>query len=296
MLRALRAIRVVRTFRRFEELHFMVLALVRSVRPLLWAMFFIGVTTSVFDVFLLQVVCGHLESAVEGDPLIEPILANYKSFWRLFLALFESVTGGQDWGPVVEPIWSISYVSGVIFVFYVIIMVFVVFNVVTGIFCETAFGIASKNHTECIQEEQERMDDTMNKFAQFFKNLDTSDAGVITREAFNRYANDRVVRANFSTLGIEFGVADEVFSACDAGHNGEVDIEEFIIGCMRIQGGAKGIDLFTLKCEINRLLHWLSTKSKSDTARWNRLEQLCALQANAVQSIATDLNAGAVFI
>merc|ERR1711988_345569 len=66
-----------------------------------------------------------------------------------------------------------------------------------------------------------------------------------------------------SSLNIEIREAKSIFNLLDLDKSGEVTIEEFIFGLMRLKGNAKAIDTHTLLYENKRMVMVWKDHAKS---------------------------------
>eukprot|EP00812_Abedinium_dasypus_P010580 NODE_4190_length_701_cov_282.809598.p1 GENE.NODE_4190_length_701_cov_282.809598~~NODE_4190_length_701_cov_282.809598.p1 ORF type:complete len:147 (+),score=43.46 NODE_4190_length_701_cov_282.809598:98-538(+) len=65
---------------------------------------------------------------------------------------------------------------------------------------------------------------------------------------------DDTIQAYFEALGLDAADAWTLFKLIDTEQNHQISIEEFIQGCMRLRGGAKGIDSARLVEDNRRLM------------------------------------------
>merc|ERR1712083_506021 len=57
----------------------------------------------------------------------------------------------------------------------------------------------------------------------------------------------------FAVLEIDIDDSNYLFDMLDMDRSGEVDMDEFVSGCMRLKGSAKGIDIHTLMLMVNKM-------------------------------------------
>merc|ERR1719359_2206297 len=86
-----------------------------------------------------------------------------------------------------------------------------------------------------------------------FQAVDADQSGSITWDELHSHLSDEAVKAYFSLVQIEISEAEGLFHLLDVDESGEVGIEEFIMGCMRLKGTAKSIDMATLLYEHKRM-------------------------------------------
>jgi len=70
------------------------------------------------------------------------------------------------------------------------------------------------------------------------------------------------VKAYFSSLDIDLGDTWTRFTPLDSKGTNEIDLEEFIIGCLGLQGQARSFDMVRLGYEMRRFARTLGAISK----------------------------------
>eukprot|EP00747_Dinoflagellata_sp_TGD_P091961 gnl/TRDRNA2_/TRDRNA2_165252_c3_seq2.p1 gnl/TRDRNA2_/TRDRNA2_165252_c3~~gnl/TRDRNA2_/TRDRNA2_165252_c3_seq2.p1 ORF type:complete len:215 (+),score=39.91 gnl/TRDRNA2_/TRDRNA2_165252_c3_seq2:61-705(+) len=79
-------------------------------------------------------------------------------------------------------------------------------------------------------------------------------------------------KAYFTTLGLDVTQARALFVLLDVDETDEVEIEEFVMGCMRLKGEAKSIDVNMLLYENEKLLCSLTNFVEYCQDKFGRLE------------------------
>merc|ERR1712228_143277 len=82
-----------------------------------------------------------------------------------------------------------------------------------------------------------------------FKKLDLDDSGLITFDEIEDHLHDDSVQDFFQGIGVDSSEAKGVFEMLDMDGGGSIDFEEFLAGCLRLQGPARSIDLLLVMRE-----------------------------------------------
>jgi hypothetical protein len=158
------------------------------------------------------------------------------------LTLYEVMTGGVDWDDVARPLMDdVHPMMVVLLVAYVAITTFVMMNLVTGIFVESA--------RENIREDQDYK--LVNAVRELFLKSDTERTGEITQEEFIDQVCNPLMEEYFKSIDLDISEAPAFFQLLDSSKNGKIDSEEFVHGCLRLRGTAKAID-HAILLELNR--------------------------------------------
>merc|ERR1740121_432645 len=232
----------------------MVYSILRSAPSLCWSMLVIIMIIYIFCIFMVQNVSEYLFQEGPDVNNYEKLQDHWGSLTEGHYTLYQVMTGGISWGEVSNPLITIHWSNGVVIAFFVFFTVLVVSNIITGIFVDVAIQGAQNDREEAISEELHSKKNTAWRLKTIFKEADTDCSGAITFEEFERHLSDRRVRAHLASLGLEVDKAEGLFRLLDMDDSGSIGLEEFVIGCMRLKGGAKSIDLVTLMYENKRLL------------------------------------------
>merc|ERR1712173_488569 len=88
-----------------------------------------------------------------------------------------------------------------------------------------------------------------------FEELDTNSSGTLTLEEFEKQMEDENVLTFLSTLELDIDQVKTLLCLLDRDQNGEVDVDEFITGCIRLKGGAKSLDMAILQYQVEWIVY-----------------------------------------
>jgi len=259
VLRLTRAFRVVRLFRFFRELRMMVFSVLRCGMPLVWSMALFFMDVFLFAMLLTQTVTTYLKDGV-GDPESREVVVYYfGTMPSAFVTLFMTVSGGVSWVELYRPLTDVHWASAAVLVFFIFFTIYALTNIITGIFVDTAIQSAQNDRDEVIQSELLQAEGVLQQMREVFGDADTDGDGEITFEELNSHLNDEHVRAHLAALGLQLEEARGLFRLLDTDKSGSLSVEEFLLGCMRLKGTARSIDLATLKYESRKMHTTLRT-------------------------------------
>jgi len=275
-VRLLRVLRILRTFRvlrflRFasflKDLRLMTLAIMKSIVPLIWASLFLVFILYFFAVLFLQAVVSHMQCNTEATETTQTFEALFHSLPMAVLTLWMSVSGGVNWWEVAKSLLDVSPWYCLIMVFFVIIMLVAVMNIMTGIFVNDALQMASLDR-DLVEQQQSGLDQSnVEALQELFRQIDCDQTGKITIEELTEILERNDVRATFATVGLEVSNATSFFKLLDTDDSNSLEVEEFVVGCMRIRGMAKAVDLQTLMFENKRLMKRLKESQVAITGQ-----------------------------
>jgi len=160
--------------------------------------------------------------------------------------LFRSISNGLTWDPVVESLIEVNWAFGYFFSIYIAFCCFAVLNVMTAVFCQSAKDSAERDRDLMVQTRLMDKQRSVMIIEQLFKSLDMNKAGSLTMHEFEKHFQDERVRALFQLFELEPCDAWTLFKLLDTQGTGDVDVEDFVEGCLRLKGPAKSIDIAVL--------------------------------------------------
>jgi len=269
MLRLARIMRTIRVMRFFRELRLMIASIVSCLKSLLWACCVLLLFMWIFTVFFVQSTVDYIKEQCPAQAATNPgfpciadtyeiadvknLLLHYGSLETTMFELFQAVAGGRDWHDAASAIALAGPHCLLVYLFYIALTQFAVLNVVTGVFVEQATKTAMRDRDIMIQDEIAKEKSYVQDVRRVFDEADAAKTGSINREQFEEHLGDKRVKAFFGALEIEASEARGLFRLLDMDNSGTVDRDEFVRGCLRLKGNARGVDIATLMFENKRM-------------------------------------------
>ncbi|CAJ1454287.1 unnamed protein product [Effrenium voratum] len=115
-------------------------------------------------------------------------------------------------------------------------------------------NIITGNFVSAAMERSQSVKDVDNVFQarRLFKSLDIDDSGAITIDEIRRHLESKPVQQFFRTIDVDSSEAEVLFEILDLSGDGSIDKEEFISGCLRLQGAARAVDLLLMTKDTRR--------------------------------------------
>eukprot|EP00747_Dinoflagellata_sp_TGD_P097617 gnl/TRDRNA2_/TRDRNA2_167186_c2_seq1.p1 gnl/TRDRNA2_/TRDRNA2_167186_c2~~gnl/TRDRNA2_/TRDRNA2_167186_c2_seq1.p1 ORF type:complete len:171 (+),score=38.27 gnl/TRDRNA2_/TRDRNA2_167186_c2_seq1:104-616(+) len=89
----------------------------------------------------------------------------------------------------------------------------------------------------------------VNLLKELFQNVDNNGSGTITVNEFEEALEATDLQAYFSSMDIDVEDAWTLFKLLDSDGSHRVELDEFVMGCMRLRGNAKGVDIAIMMYE-----------------------------------------------
>lgn len=257
LTRLVKTIRLVRIFRFVVALRTLVTSILHTLKALFWALTLLGLIVYVFAVLFAQAISDYRsdpEFPVLGEAESRAADRYFNSLPETMLSLFMSIADGVSWQEVILPLKAMDLTWVFLFLFYVSFTFFAVLNVVTGVFCQSAIENAQNDHAAVVQNILENKESHLKKITTLFAQLGADDSGVITYDMLQEQFGTPAVREYFESLGLDISDAWSFFKLLDMDGGGAVEIEEFLMGCLRLRGNARAMDMAKMMFDQNWLI------------------------------------------
>jgi len=210
----------------------------------------------VFGICLTQGAIDYFnETNSWDDPSSSDLRRYFGSLERSALSLFEAMSGGVNWGDLYESLSLLAFQFQCVFLFFVLFALFGAANVVTGIFVVIANHWARYDSHTQIQAEVEQKVFYIRALQELFGELDVDNKGVLTLESMQDAVKDERLVNSFHALQLELMDVRTLFLLLDRDRKGYIDIEEFLLGCFRLKGEAKTLDVMKLQYQSEWIMH-----------------------------------------
>eukprot|EP00929_Paragymnodinium_shiwhaense_P101792 TRINITY_DN6497_c0_g2_i1.p1 TRINITY_DN6497_c0_g2~~TRINITY_DN6497_c0_g2_i1.p1 ORF type:complete len:844 (-),score=131.10 TRINITY_DN6497_c0_g2_i1:358-2817(-) len=248
VMKMVRLFRVVRLMRMFRELRMIWNSIFGCVRATFWAMVLILAVAFMVGVCFVQAATGYLrenQDSVSAEE-VEDLIGNWGSVQRATLTLYQSVTSGKEWGAVASTLWPVGMAYYMLFLLFILFYNCVICNTITSLFVEATMVNADRDQQASIQNTLENTEEYIDKLSGWFSSVDSDGNGHVTYDEFCEKLQDPEAIAFASTLEIELTDLKQFFAGLSDNGNRPVNLETFVVGCIRMRGHAKSTDLLEL--------------------------------------------------
>merc|ERR1711920_534829 len=127
---------------------------------------------------------------------------------------------------------------------WVMVVLFGLINITVAVFMQAQKHFHQFDRTLLVEGALADQTDTRETLMELFDKMDVNKNGFLSRAEIQRGLNMEQIRAFFSQLNIDIEMnPEQFFRLLDADGNDRVDRDEFAHTCMRLQGGAKALEL-----------------------------------------------------
>jgi len=263
LIRIIRIIRLAKILKFVRSLRTMVHHIMCTLKSLCWAIVLLTFIIYVFSIFMTQGYRIHMDNVrARGGTASDDLQKYWSTISRSMLTLFESITGGVNWDGAMRSLGDISELTVMLYIMYICFAQLAVLNVLTGVFCQNAIESAAHDQELVAQAMLDNKAMYTHKLREIFQEVDLDGSGEVTIDEFKEHLHDEKVQAYFEGLELDTSDIRMLFRLMDSDRGGALEVEEFVGGCLRLKGHAKGVDMAKL--------------SYSQDVLWKRLKQFMA--------------------
>lgn len=246
IMKVLKLLRVVRCLRCLKGLRIILNGILGSLHSMSYALILIFVTTFMFATAILQSCTAYLREDAPDEATQESIAEFWSSEPTAMLTLFAASTAGGSWMDFAEPLYEVDSLAVMAFLMYLFFFFFVIANTLTSLFVENSLQFAMADQQSIIQEEMDTKDQHIMQLRRLFEVMDVDGCGSITYDAFTSKLASPQLYAFASSLGIDVLDAKLFFALLSSEGTVSVDVETFVIGCIKMRGQARSVDVINL--------------------------------------------------
>jgi len=268
-----RVVRMINTPKAFRRARTMMVAILNSFVDLFWAILVVAVILFAYGVFLSEGAVGYFESLAPGNMTstqqqdAEKVKGYFGSMHMIMLSLWAAVSGGNDWmnyGEVLQ-VMDTTWIYFVTFVFYIAFCAIGLFNVVTGVFVDSAVDAAQnlKSEAETIQNYHEDLKSEIEDFKNVLEKSDIDRDGTVSYKELAKTMQSEEGQAFWSSLHLnpeEAVLILKILDRLDGQKNNRVDFAHFVSCTRKLKGYATKVEMMTLMYDHSRLLDTIQSE------------------------------------
>merc|ERR1712107_821679 len=148
------------------------------------------------------------------------------------------------------------------FVLYVMVAVLVALNIITAIFVNDALEMARLDKDMHARHEVEENRAFLQTLKDVFKKIDIENKGTISSHEFSEHMERDEVKMQFVMLGLDVSDPETFFQLLDVDGSVGLEIDEFVMGCMRFRGNPSNVNMECSILESKQLLMKSITQQK----------------------------------
>lgn len=193
----------------------------------------------------MSCVVGHLhnQSSALASDVMDGLDEKWGTMYKSMCILFEGITGGNDWSELAKELKAIGEGYYLCYALYIVFVSLGVLNIVTGFFVDGTMQASVNQKDEILRVAQERKAVMMEMMRELFVQLDTDHSGKLSLDEFESHLDDEDLQEYFCMLEMGKEEAKNLFHLLDVHNEGEIDINQFVDGVLKVMGSPRNIDI-----------------------------------------------------
>lgn len=260
VLRLVRAVRILKVVRNIAALRTLIRSTVNTLAHVGWAIVLIVLVIYILGLVFTDAVTMWVTDVVTPQGLkvtdIHPNLAWFSDgLHSSCQTLWWSITGGIDYSDALRALILIDggWVWGWVYNFYVAFMFLGALNVMTGVVCERAMECTEKENEHelalgAINREQAM--EAMVRLRRQMGKLEADEPAAFDELMKDEWFNAFLAKIECDQPEVGAGLFNQLF---DGDGDGQVDLDEFVEGCLRLKFPAKAFDIASMRIDMMRL-------------------------------------------
>lgn len=277
LLRILRILGVARLlrflcrWRAFRYMRTLAASIVETSKSILPLMAFLLAIIYLFGMVLTE---GIWESCLNSPDIS---CEKFGTLLASMMTLFQILYHGILWGPVWDAFGAEAHATWflrTVFLLFVCFALIVVANVISSFLFALQRQVGDRERDTLIQNEIESKEEFLRSMAMVFRDFDQNGNGAISWTEFELALEDERMLAFLASMGLDISDAIGLFEVLDSDSTGAIEQTEFLLGCLRLRGGAKSIDLVRVQMEQEWMHRALQGIRRTLDDMWRRLPSL----------------------
>lgn len=224
------------------HLRLLVLACKTSIGALGWATVLLACLLLLSSIVFVQGASTYVDDASPSDPFVEDLREHFRSMPKTMLTLFVCLLGEADFKSIINVLRKVGHWYLFLFIALLLFLTLSVANVIVGVFVSDAIQVAKNDREITMRDQMLEARQNMNDLNDLWFVLELNHQQSLTRDQFRVQMRRPDVRQFLAKFKLDATDVDALFDLMDVDQTGEVDVEEFIVGCMRVRGMSNEVD------------------------------------------------------
>lgn len=253
LIRITRVLRFVRVFACVDPLHLMITAISRSLWTFCFSAILLLSVLTMFAMVLSQffrfVYLGE-QSSLKEDVKVQ-LFMYFGTYSRSMLSMFELTLA--NWPEICRFLVEEVHESFSAFcVIFKLSIGFAVIGVINGVFIQETFSAAKSDELIMVRKRMRDVQQLEYRLTRLFKMADINNDSLLTRSELGYLLQKRSIRTWLEAMDIpctDIGILFDVIGEGKA----KITADEFISGITRLKGGARNIDMLSVRAMVQDL-------------------------------------------
>jgi voltage-gated sodium channel len=260
MVRILRLVRLIRILKVFSQLFLLVSGLTNAMRTLFWVAVMLFICLYTCAIFLTLTV-GHDDNTY--NPYFKEHGWDHEEYfgdiWSSMFSLFQITTLDHWAEDIARHVMQRQPAMVWFFLGFVLFSSYGLLSLVIGVIVESTLAMAKLNNQQNHAKRQADRKRALDHIKTAFEQMDEDGSGTLSMLELKRSIEDPEIATRLKMIEFPIDEPEKIFVLMDVENRGELDIEQFIRGCMRLGGQAQSKDILEVLITVGLLGKHLTT-------------------------------------
>merc|ERR1719235_770474 len=289
LLRLMRLARLIRLVKIFKELWLVVQGLIESFKVLFWVIMLLVMVIYPFAIFL-NIVLERDCDVMATDP-VQPFPLCREMFGTVPLSMYTmfQVMTLESWSmEIVRKIIPRHAYLVPLFIVFLFITTFGLMNIVVGVIVENTLQIQKDNEGLEKRRRERREKKICDDLKRLFTEADQAGNanGKMDIDEFQDMLNMKSCKQKFEVLNVPVDNPRELFNLFEQDEEGEITMEDFFAGILKIKGEASSKDMMSLVMASRMVSNRTTKLDGLLDGMWSELSKIPKSTKQLVQNIA----------
>ncbi|CAE8590033.1 unnamed protein product [Polarella glacialis] len=256
LLQLLRLLKFAMHYPFFRQFRILVRSILGTMTSLLWVLLVILIVVYVAGIVMTQ---GALKTCMGGssqeEGAEEELCRYFGTLTTSMMSLFQSIMSGLLWGVLWDALQQTDVFCRTTFLLYICFALIIMVNSIAALLSDVQMQVRLKEKTDLMHREIDSKREFVDKLHHVFEEFDQNGNGAISWTEFELALQDPRMHAFLTAMELEISDAHGLFQVLDTDQAGSIEYEEFILGCLRLRGGAKSMDMVKLQMGQEAMRH-----------------------------------------
>jgi Ca2+-binding EF-hand superfamily protein len=251
LVRLARFIRIVKFVNAFQKLYLLVQSIKSSFSALVWSSAVLCLGEFIIALVINISLADFLRDVDKSELDRLELFKYYGTFTGALLTQFEMLLG--NWYTITRALVLHSELWALYGIIHQLILGFAVIEVITGVFLRETFQVASLDDGIMTTEEQRAVRMNTEKLKAFFESADIDGNGQLDELEIKEVLTRNKVQEWLSAMGLEVEEVEDAFHLFDVNGDGEISVEEFVGGALKLRGPARATEVHKLHRTVDKM-------------------------------------------
>ena len=219
-------------------------SMIEGIKVMLWMVLLVLAFVYVYSLVLTESIWDTCT-----DDEMSLVCAKFGNVLSSMMTLYQIMYSGLLWGDLWNEVRFMEwYIQGV-FLSYIGFALMVLVNTVTSFICSLQSTVSKREREVLIDNEMDYNERLVRQLYVIFKDFDQNGNGAISWAEFQLALEDERMHAFLNALELDMSDAVKVFQILASEKTGAIEESDFLLGCLRLRGGATAVDMVRMQME-----------------------------------------------